>query len=261
MKELLYILLVALAISVFGQSVSAQPGGLPNDDRGDHSKMDPWYPEQWGRYTAQVSAGTAPREKRVITKGPLAPPESDRSTYAAFLRINSTGLLRLRPRENFGNDSSGVPGGSAYYGAYYSFSGITHYSGYGSDLELFNHALSVGFVGADFGMLTFEDRPLEQIAWGDPDLRYISEYKPPTAERDARLESRLFRSGVTNNGQLYRGRLPVVVNLTYLLRSVRYGRSDVLVAFRIVSKDTDGSVIILWKLLKQYPTPKLGPTH
>jgi hypothetical protein len=257
MKELLYILFVALAISVFGRDVSAQPGGLPNDDRGDHSRMDPWYPEQWGRNPPQGSSGTASgfatREKPVITKGPLAPPQNDRSTYAAFLRMNATGLMRLRPRENFGNDPDSLRGG-----AYYSFGGITHSPASGSDLELFNHALSVGFVGADFGMLTFVDRPLEQIAWGDPDLRYISAYKPPTAEGDARLEHRLFRLGVTNDGQLYRSRLPVVVNSTYLLRSVRYGRSDVLVAFRIVSKETDGSVIILWKLLKQYPTPKLA---
>ena len=44
----------------------------------------------------------------------------------------------------------------------------------------------------------------------------------------------------------------------YVLRSVNYHASDTLVAFRVVRLDSDRSVIILWKLLKQYPTPILA---
>ena len=47
------------------------------------------------------------------------------------------------------------------------------------------------------------------------------------------------------------------MNTTYLLRSINYGESDVLVALRVVRKDTDGSVIIVWKLLKKYSAPEL----
>jgi hypothetical protein len=51
--------------------------------------------------------------------------------------------------------------------------------------------------------------------------------------------------------------LPVRADSTYLLRAIYYSRSDVLVAFRVVRVDSDGSAIILWKLLKKYSIPQL----
>jgi hypothetical protein len=45
----------------------------------------------------------------------------------------------------------------------------------------------------------------------------------------------------------------VSVNHTYALRSIRYDKSDVLVVFRVVRKEKDGSLIILWKRLKESP--------
>lgn len=44
---------------------------------------------------------------------------------------------------------------------------------------------------------------------------------------------------------------------TYLLRSVNYDRSDVLISFRVVRRDSDGSLILLWKMLRQFPGPIL----
>jgi len=46
--------------------------------------------------------------------------------------------------------------------------------------------------------------------------------------------------------------VPIQMNTTYLLRSISYGRSDVVVAFRVVRQDTDASVTIAWKLLKKF---------
>jgi hypothetical protein len=42
------------------------------------------------------------------------------------------------------------------------------------------------------------------------------------------------------------------------LRSISYSTADALVAFRIVRKDTDGSVTIVWKVLKKYAVPELA---
>jgi len=50
------------------------------------------------------------------------------------------------------------------------------------------------------------------------------------------------------------------VNTTYLLRSIDYGTSDVLVAFRVFRKDSDGGLIIAWKLLNKFPKPELART-
>jgi hypothetical protein len=79
----------------------------------------------------------------------------------------------------------------------------------------------------------------------------------PNAETGARSEGRKFSEGTLVDGINYKRRLAVEMNTTYLLRSINYGESDVLVALRVVRKDTDGSVIIVWKLLKKYSAPEL----
>jgi hypothetical protein len=52
--------------------------------------------------------------------------------------------------------------------------------------------------------------------------------------------------------------VPMKLNSTYVLRSLNYRESDVLVAFRVVRIDSDRSAIILWKLLKKNPAPQVA---
>jgi hypothetical protein len=52
--------------------------------------------------------------------------------------------------------------------------------------------------------------------------------------------------------------VPMKLNSTYVVRSLNYRESDVLVAFRVVRIDTDKSAIILWKLLKKFPAPQVA---
>ncbi len=205
------------------------------------------------------------REPRVIKKGWLAPSPEDRIAVTTFLEEKDTGLIRLLPRQGFNQEAflefqkRKIVGG----GAYYSFARLTHAYGYGSDIALDHGQLSVGFAGADFGMMTnIGDMPLEQITLNDVRTQDIAAYVPPPAEAEARAEYRRFGSaeGRMFDGFLYRRSMPVQENSTYLLRSISYHRSDVLIAFKLVRKDTDGSVIIAWKLLQQYPTPKLKLT-
>jgi hypothetical protein len=51
--------------------------------------------------------------------------------------------------------------------------------------------------------------------------------------------------------------LPLRSNSTYLVRSINYSDSDVLVAFRVVRVDTDGSAILLWKSLATFAIPQI----
>jgi hypothetical protein len=71
-------------------------------------------------------------------------------------------------------------------------------------------------------------------------------------------EQRRFGTGATIDGVAYKRRLPVEIGATYLLRSITFEEADVLVAFRVVREDADGSLIIAWKMLEKYPTPKLA---
>lgn len=192
----------------------------------------------------------------------LAPSAEDGMAYAEFLRESDTGLIRLLPREVYDSEvykekqkSLTMRGG----GAYYSFTRLTHEYGFGSDLELDSNYLSVGFAGADYGMLvSLGNIPLEEATLDHPGARFISSHNSAAEEPQARVEQRRFSTGITVDGFNYKNRLPVAVNTTYLLRSIYYSESDVLVAFRVVRKDTDGSVTILWKLLKKYSKPQLA---
>ena len=202
-------------------------------------------------------------ELALLEKQILEPSVQDKIAYKDFLRQPDTGLIRLLPREKYDNQayrdtkaSVTIRGG----GAYYSFISSSHdYNSGGPDLSLEMGKMAVGFAGANYGMLTsLGDVPVEEITLEHPTARFMAAYVVPTEEPLARSEARRFGSGVTIGGSLYADRIPAQVDTTYLLRSITYITSDVLVTFRITRQDTDGSVIIIWKLLKKYPTPKLA---
>ena len=190
----------------------------------------------------------------------LSPSAEDRAAYAEFLAQPNTGLIRLLPREKFDSFENKktaltIRGG----GAYYSFSRLTHEYGYGSDLELSSGYLSVGFAGADYGMLIkLEGARLEDISTELPGVAFLAKYSAVTNEPDARVEQRRFGTGTVIDGATYKERVPVEVGATYVLRSINFERYDVLVAFRVVRQDTDGSLIIAWRMLEKYPTPRLA---
>jgi hypothetical protein len=246
--------LVVLAIFLLSTGASAQQASNPPGDFPLHTTPEP--PER-----PNNDSRSWQREDRVLKKGRLAPTENDRNLFSDLLRSRNTGLIRLMPREVYDSETYhtkrqiNIRGG----GAYYSFANLTHVYGYGNDLALERNILSVGFAGADYGMLTnLGDRRLEDITLNDLPARFMAQYAPPKPERAARSEFRRFQTGVTIDGVLYRSRLPVQARTTYLLRSIVYRTSDIFVAFRVVREDTDGSLIIAWKQLKKYPEPELA---
>ena len=189
----------------------------------------------------------------------LEPTDSDRTQFAMLLAEPNTGLIRLLPREKFDDhvvkdkQTIALRGG----GAYYSFKRLTHEYGYGSDIQLSLGHLSVGFAGADYGMLLkLGDIGLEDLTPQLPAVRSLLEYTPAKTEADARGEYRKFQTGGEVQGFIFKSRLPFEINTTYLLRSINYHDSDIVVGFRVVRKDTDDSVILAYKVLKDFSAPK-----
>jgi hypothetical protein len=253
---------VILAISLLTAGVYAQQASNPPFDFPDHTTPEP--PER------QNNDRTVSREDRVLKKGLLAPTAQDRTDHSAFLKESNTGLVRLLPYQR--TNERLVRGG----GAYYSFHYISHEYGIGSDIELVrpvimtsrsvprrvlegtHDMLSVGFAGADYGMLTsLGEVPLNEITAKDPRAHFLAKYEPPRSDPDARCERRRFVVGEKIDGLVYKNSLPVRVGATYLLRSINYNESDVLVAFRVARQDDEGSIIIAWKLLKDFAPRKL----
>jgi hypothetical protein len=185
-----------------------------------------------------------------LEKSYLMPGEEDRSLYAEFLRQPNTGLIRLLPREKFKS------------GAHYSFTQLTHEYGSGSDLSLDQGQLKTGFAGADYGfMASLGDIPIETVNSETPGVTFFAAYKAPREEQLARKEYHRLSRGAEIEGLPVARNVPARSNTTYLLRSIDYGRSDVLVAFRVVGIDSDGSAVIVWKLLQKYESPKLIPSE
>ena len=124
--------------------------------------------------------------------------------------------------------------------------------------EVFEGSLDLFMVGG-YGMLTnLGEVPLDEITLQDRRARYLAEYEPAVSESKARCESRRFRQGETIDGHLYKTSLPIQVGATYLVRSINYGTSDVLVALAWRGGMMSGALSLRWKLLKDVraPTPQ-----
>jgi hypothetical protein len=212
-----------------------------------------------------TSLGKELKEKEKLF---LSPSDEDQAKFAEFLKQPETGLIRILPRGLYDNRLT-ISGG----GAYYSFALLTHEYGRGSDIVLemdkYNsnsqyvisatpYRFHTGIGGVNYGFIvTLGDVPIEEVTLGYDKIKYLVDYRPPSKEPEARAEQRR-ASSMIQNGQFERpSDAPVHVNRTYALRSINYNKSDVLVAFRVVRQETDGSVVLLWKTLKRFSTPTL----
>jgi len=191
----------------------------------------------------------------------LAVADIDREGFASFLNQPQTGVIRLLPREIYDGTAKralAIRGG----GAYYSFVRKTHEYGNGSDIELAQEHLSVGFAGADYGLLlNLGDVSVEQVANDHVATRALLDYTPPVREAEVRAEHRKLWQGIELSGFTFKDRVPAKVSNTYLLRSISIDTSDTLAVFRIIRKDTDGSLILVYKVLKTFPKPKMERTQ
>ena len=190
----------------------------------------------------------------------LSPSAEDQAAFAEFLKRPDTGLIRLFPAGLY-QDVLLTGGG----GALYSFARLTHESRGGSDIglrpvpkedsaptpiaECELHPALTGFI------VSLGDVPLDKVTLDHDGVKFLGAYDAPSTLPERRAEFQRARDGVGENGFEYKRYAPVIVNHTYALRSIVYDRSDVLVAFRVVRKEIDGSVVILWKTLKRFPRP------
>ena len=118
--------------------------------------------------------------------------------------------------------------------------------------------------------------PLEQVTLQTKGLKFLTEFKPEPDFQKAGVISRNLSGGITADGFVYRRTVAAKENATYVLRSVAYRgkyyravdgisynefeldkRKDIIVAFRVVRRDEDGAVTILWKILSKHESPKI----
>lgn len=162
-------------------------------------------------------------------------------------------VFRLMPREKYDRKFT-VQGG----GSYYSFTTRSHDYQKIAEIGLEQNNLKVGFAGADYGFINdLGERPIAEVDAETAEVNFLVNYKPPPEEPEIRIEQRKAWKYETDNA-VYKNYFPAVVGHTYVLRAISFERADSLVAFKVYRKDTDGSLIIFWKNIKKFETPKIA---
>jgi hypothetical protein len=203
--------------------------------------------------------------------------------YAEFLRRPNTGLTRLAEDKGCADNTRVVvatddclkytmPGA----GSAFSFRTQSYRLPRLADLLYTNKSFQASGVLLHGIFVNLGDVPLEDVNLQTKGLKFLLDFQPePDYEKGKALDERL-TEGIAHDGFLYRRGLYTVENATFALRSIAYSgkyfrsvknvtynefdydrRRDITVVFRLVAKDADGSVTILWRELEQKESPEI----
>jgi len=228
-------------------------------------------------------------EQRAVIKQILSPNSEDTNKYKNFLRQSDTGLFRLFP--DLGCESNGIirvdgncanliPGSWFYSFRQKAYSNETYF-----DIRLKDgNLISDGFLLQGI-LVTLGDVPLEDVSLVGSGLKFLADFKPRTKSPEVKEQFLQIAKGIESDGYKYTKAVKASENMTYAMRVVAYRndidaeklfvnnqsraenmnflmingdkRVDSILAFRIVRKDADGNITILWKELKQQNAPKI----
>lgn len=183
--------------------------------------------------------GTAAALERLV----LAPSDED----VAAAEEENAYAVRLLPRETYDNSFTSIRGGGSYYSFFYRI----HDYGYGSDISLEQGRLGSGFAMAELG-----DIPLSSISRTTLGVTGLANYAK-TKFDDVRSDYNLTATGSLKlENTSYSLGLKAVVGKTYVVRSINHDYYDILVAFKIFRQDSDKSLVLFWRLIEHYDTPR-----
>lgn len=203
--------------------------------------------------------------------------------YAGFLRQSNTGLTKLIADKGCSENMKVVvatddclkytmPGA----GSSFSFRTKTYRIPRLADLTFTDKSFQATGNLLHGILVNVGNVPLENVNLQTKGLKYLTDFQPePDFEKGKVIGAKLVE-GIENDGFLYRRGLFIVENTTFVLRSIAYGgksfrsiagitynefdfdkRRDTIIAFRIVEKDAEGNVTILWKQLQEKVSPDI----
>lgn len=203
--------------------------------------------------------------------------------YTEFLKSKGTGIIKLSADTSCVSASDVVvasekclPFQMPGAGTAFSFRTESYRLPRLADVIFVNGDLMTGGVFQQVIAVDIGDIPLDSVALESAGLRYIVNAKPATDSSEfMKFDSELL-SGIEANGLTHRKNQPATLNTTFAIRSFAYRgkslrtlhgyayneldydkRRDVIVVFRIVDKDTNGNITLLWKKLKDVEAPVL----
>lgn len=211
-------------------------------------------------------------------------PDSYRNKYTEFLKQKNTGIARMFPDtkcdagltvtveelQRCANTPQVIGSGSRYS---LRFREIP--SNYPLDfiLGLFESAdiyyndekIIVGSAYTQSVISEIGNIELETLDSKSDAFNFLRSFKPSKSNKDIKAQNKVLGGGIKSNGYTYSNSVPVKLNSTYVFRSIAFSvmvypafwQNDILAAFKIVGKEDDGSIIFIWKNLKQKESPSL----
>lgn len=214
---------------------------------------------------------------------PLEVSEPLLTRYDAFLKQRDTGIVKLNADSSCLSDVDVVvasekcivfkmPGA----GVAYSFRTESYRLPRLADVILLDGIFKTGGVYQQVTMADIGDVPIDQLSLDTKGMKFLVDMKPVLDSDEFLRFDKEIAQGIESGGYLYRKGHPVRENATFVLRSIAYRgrflrtvdgiqydeldfdrRRDVIVGFRVVEKDPDGNITILWKKFKDVESPIL----
>ena len=211
----------------------------------------------------------------------LAPNAQDLAKYRGFLEKPRTGIFRLMPDIGCTANINIIRADAACLNyipesSYYSFREKEHSIEMLSDIRLRNgYLISDGILSQSI-LVHLGETELEEIAPTDEALKFLSRFSPNAQGGEAQKQYLQLIRGVKTGSFEYKKALPVIENAAYALRVIAYKgnifrsfrgyrfdilegdkRIDITLIFRVIRKEQDGSVTLLWKEIERRDAPRL----
>ena len=199
--------------------------------------------------------------------------KEDLSKYESFLKKPQTGIFKLLPLiscpeadkkalEKCDKERVSIK----FFANAYSFRETNHSSMPESDLSLGKASLDVGRTAVQSLFGELGDVPLENLTLESDGVSFLANMKPEQTMDKVTEQFLEIEQGIAVGKYSFAKSLPVKENTTFALRSISYQganlvsegkHADVIVAFRVVRRDADGAITILWKELSRKSGAKL----
>lgn len=211
----------------------------------------------------------------------LQPHAEDLTKYQQFLRQPRTGIFRLLPDlgcyENmYILKADEVCRNAIPESSFYSFREKEHTIEVLSDIRLKNgYLISDGLLSQGI-LVKLGDVELEKVTAQNEGMAFLRNFPPQITSVEAKEQYLQIVRGIKNGKHEYKKAFPALENTTYGLRVIAYRgnvfrvfrgfrfdllegdkRIDLTLVFRIIRKDHDGTITVLWKEVERKDSPRL----
>lgn len=229
-----------------------------------------------------------------VTEDPYNISEALNQLYTLFLALENTGIARILPAEFYHQDAKELRSRLlASRSERFPYPPLAETGVFlprleiqldNNQFQIVQRGLNYGFI-EDLGDVPIENLDANLLNVAEPTKEFFLKYQPPDRLEALQIDRRLFITGKIEDLCCIKlfAQAPAILNHTYLVRSVQFQlpeavlnneritkrqrrnlelllttpSSDLLIAFRPISRNPDGSYTVLWRILNRFPDPQI----